>query len=104
MAPVPFDTQRFVETLTASGLPETQAKAISSALREAAYAEFATKSDLRELELVIKTEMRELRDELKSDIRELKSDMRELELRMTIKLGAMQVVGIGVLGAIVKLW
>jgi hypothetical protein len=111
MAPVPFDTQKFVETLTASGLPETQAKAISSALREAAYAEFATKSDLRELELVIKTEMRELGDELKSDIRELKSDMRELrnnmrelELRMTIKLGAMQVVGIGVLGAIVKLW
>jgi len=111
MAPVPFDTQKFVETLTASGLPETQAKAISSAFLEAAYAEFATKSDLRDLELMIKTEMRELRDELKGDIRELKGDirelrnnMRELELRMTIKLGAMQVVGIGVLAAVLKLW
>jgi hypothetical protein len=86
MAPVPFDTQKFVETLTASGLPETQAKAISSAFREAADAEFATKSDLRDLERVFKTEM------------------RELELRMTIKLGAMQVVGIGVIATIVKLW
>jgi len=118
MTPVPFDTQKFVETLTASGLPETQAKAISSAFLEAAYAEFATKSDLHDLELMIKTEMRELRDELKgdihnlkseirelkSDMRDLKSNMRELELRMTIKLGAMQVVGIGVLAAVLKLW
>jgi predicted transcriptional regulator len=104
MTPVPFDTQKFVETLTAAGLPETQAKAISSAFREAANAEFATKSDLRDLELVIKTEMRELRDELKGDIRDLKSDMRELELRMTIKLGAMQAIGIGMLAAILKLW
>jgi len=111
MAPVPFDTQKFVETLTASGLPDSQAKAISSAFREAINAEFATKSDLHELELKIKTEIRELRDELKgdihnlkSDVHELKSDMHKLELRMTIKLGAMQVVGIGVIAAIVKLW
>jgi hypothetical protein len=86
MTPVPFDTQKFVETLTTSGLPETQPKAISSAFREAADAEFATKSDRRDLERVFKTEM------------------RELELRMTIKLGAMQAVGIGVIAAIVKLW
>ena len=139
MAPVPFDTQKFVETLTASGLPDSQAKAISSAFREAIEAEFATKSDLRELELAIKSEIRELRDELrgdvhnlksdvhelksdvqelksdvqelksdvrelKSDVHELKSDMHKLELRMTIKLGAMQAVGIGVLAAILKLW
>jgi len=75
MTPAPFDTQKFVETLTASGLPETQAKAISSAFREAADTEFATKSDLR-----------------------------ELEQRMTIKLGAMQAVGIGVIATMMKLW
>jgi len=49
MAPAPFDTQKFVETLSASGLPEAQSKAISSAFREAADAELATKSDLKEL-------------------------------------------------------
>jgi hypothetical protein len=97
MAPAPFDTQKFVEALTASGLPEAQAKAISSAFREAADAEFSTKSDMHDLERVFKTDIRELRYELKSD-------MRELELRMTIKLGAMQAVGIGVIAAIVKLW
>jgi hypothetical protein len=75
MAPAPFDTQKFVDTLTASGLPEAQAKTISSAFREAADTEFATKTDLR-----------------------------ELEMRMTIKLGAMQAVGIAVIAAIVKLW
>ena len=151
MTPAPFDTQKFVETLTASGLPEAQSKAISSAFREAADAELATKSDLRELRDEIKTDMLELRNELKTDMLELRSelktdmlalknevkadilalrndletktrelrndldmnilklrdefklDMRQLELRITLKLGAAMVIMIGATAAIVKL-
>lgn len=147
MAPAPFDTQKFVETLTASGLPEAQSKAISSAFREAADAELATKSDLKELEHVFKSDLRALRDELKTDMLELKNelktdifklrselktdmlelrnevktdilalrndldklrdefklDMHQLELRMTLKLGAAMLIMIGATAAIVKL-
>jgi hypothetical protein len=48
-------------------------------------AELATKADLRELKAV------------------LESDLRELELSMTIKLGGMLVVAVGILAAIIKL-
>ncbi|MBC7859962.1 MAG: DUF1640 domain-containing protein [Burkholderiaceae bacterium] len=100
MAPVPFDTQKFVETLTASGLPAAQAKAISSAFRE--------------LRAELKSEMLELRNELKADIFALRNDldklrdefkleMHQLELRMTLKLGAAMVIMIGATAAIVKL-
>jgi hypothetical protein len=39
----------------------------------------------------------------KSDVRELKAEMRELELRMTIKLGIMLVGAISVIAALIKL-
>jgi hypothetical protein len=35
--------------------------------------------------------------------KDLRYELRELELRMTVKLGAMMVVAIGVIAAIVKL-
>lgn len=51
MSAVPFDTLKFVEDLTAAGVPEAQAKAIARAFKDVqAAADFATKADLRELE------------------------------------------------------
>ncbi|WP_041742275.1 hypothetical protein [Collimonas fungivorans] len=52
MSAVTFDTLKFVKTLEAAGLPAPQAEAISNAVKEAhESAEVATKADLRELEL-----------------------------------------------------
>ena len=76
MASVTFDTLKFANRLKAAGVPEAQAEAQVEALSdmfEANMAELATKSDLR-----------------------------ELELRMTIKLGSMLAVAVGVIAAIVK--
>ncbi|MDR2012715.1 MAG: CCDC90 family protein [Rhodanobacter sp.] len=82
MTAVTFDTLKFVKTLEAAGVSAPQAEAFASAVRDShTSAELATKSDMREL----------------------KSEMRELELRMTIKLGAMMVGAIGVVAAMVKL-
>jgi hypothetical protein len=51
MAIVPFDTLKFVKTLKEAGMPEPQAEAFSTAVREShEAAELATKGDLRELE------------------------------------------------------
>jgi len=52
MATVTFDTHKFVKTLEEAGVPEPQAEAFSTAVREShEAAELATKGDLRELEL-----------------------------------------------------
>jgi len=75
MATITFDTHKFIRTLKASGIPEDQAEAIAEAFREAHLeAELATKSDLR-----------------------------ELEYRLIIKLGAMMMVAIAVVVTLVKL-
>jgi len=74
MATVTFDTHKFVKTLKEAGVPESQAEAFSTAVREShEAAELATKGDLR-----------------------------ELELRMTIKLGSIVIAGLGVLTLIFK--
>ncbi|MFO1428624.1 MAG: hypothetical protein U1F76_00560 [Candidatus Competibacteraceae bacterium] len=41
--------------------------------------------------------------EVKRDIAELKRDMKELEMRLTIKLGAMLAIAVGVMATLVKL-
>ena len=86
MTAVTFDTLKCVKTLQAAGVAMPQAEAIAAAVRDSTdSAELATKADLRELKAV------------------LKSDLRELELSMTIKLGGMLVVAVGILAAIIKL-
>ena len=75
MATITFDTLKFVTRLKESGLSESQAIAITEAFRDAhVEAEVATKADLR-----------------------------EMEQRLIIKLGAMLVVAVGLVATVVKL-
>jgi len=64
MATVTFDTLKFVETLREAGVPESQAKALSTAVQEShEAADLATKGDIADL----RHEMKEL--ELRIDTR-----------------------------------
>ena len=75
MTATTFDTHKFVRRLKEAGLPEMQAEAIADAFRDAqGEAELATKADLR-----------------------------ELEYRLTIKLGSLIALAIGIVAALVKL-
>lgn len=75
MATITFDTHKFIRTLKESGIPENQAEAIAEAFKAAHFeAELATKTDLR-----------------------------ELEYRLIIKLGAMMMAAIAVVATLVKL-
>jgi len=75
MPTISFDTHKFIRRLREAGISEEQAEAIAEAFRDAHIeAEVATKTDLR-----------------------------ELEYRLIIKLGAMIVVAIGVVATLVKL-
>jgi DNA-binding transcriptional MerR regulator len=82
MATITFDTHKFIRTLRDAGIPEEQAEAIAAAFSQAHIeAEVATKQD----------------------VDDLRRDMRELEQRIVIKLGALMAFSIGLVATLVKL-
>ena len=85
MTTIVFDTHAFVKELADAGMPEKQAEVLARSQATLIDEKLATKQDLKELEGC------------------LRRDMKELELRLTIRLGSMIVVAIGVVAALVKL-
>ena len=78
MATLTFDTLKFVKKLRESGFDEAQAEALSEPRKEAQQSSI-------------------------EDLATKKADLRELELRLTIKLGAMLATSIAIIAALVKL-
>jgi len=84
MSTVTFDTHDFVRRLIEAGLDSRQAEAVVRVVVEA-QTELATKRDLVELET------------------RLGNKIESLEYRMTIKLGGLMIVAIGIVATLVKL-
>ena len=80
-----FDTHAFVKELAEAGMPEKQAEVLARSQATLIDEKLAAKQDLKELEAC------------------LRRDMKELELHLTIRLGSMMVVAIGVVAALGKL-
>ena len=74
MATIVFDTHAFVKEMAEAGMPEKQAEVLARSQATLINETLATKQDLK-----------------------------ELELRLTIRLGSMMVVAIVVVAALVKL-
>jgi hypothetical protein len=74
MTTIVFDTHAFVKELAEAGMPEKQAEVLARSQATLINETLATKQDLK-----------------------------ELELRLTIRLGSLMVVAIGVVAALVKL-
>ena len=74
MATIVFDTHAFVKEMAEAGMPEKQAEVLARSQATLINETLVTKQDLK-----------------------------ELELRLTIRLGSMMVVAIGVVAALVKL-
>ena len=74
MGTIFFDTRAIVKELAEAGMPEKQAEVLARSQATLIDETLATKQDLK-----------------------------ELELRLTIRLGSMMVVAIGVVAALVKL-
>ena len=85
MSALAFDTYAAVKKLKEAGFTEQQAEAQTALLMDVIAGELATKRDIEALRA------------------ELKHDMKELELRLTIKLGAMLALAIGAVATLVKL-
>lgn len=99
MTGVVFDTHAFVKRLKDVGFTEQQAEVFAAEQAALIENRLATKLDLKEIELKI--------EQVKADIEQLRADLqrdlKELEYRMTIKLGTLMVVAIGVVATLVKL-
>ena len=113
MSSFPFDTHRVVKDLEEAGFTEAQAEAVIAALGTAVSSNLATKADMDGLKAELKADNIALRDELKTDNATLRSDMQSenatlrsdiqsLELRMTIRLGAIAVAVATVAVAVAK--
>ncbi len=74
MSTLVFDTHAFVKELTRAGMPEEQAEVLARSQAMLIDEKLATKQDLK-----------------------------ELELRLTVRLGSMMVVAVEVVAALVKL-
>lgn len=92
MTTVTFDTLGYFEKLKAAGFTEEQAKVQTNALREVIEERLATKADLVQLE-----------ERLTNEIRKMESELQKLELRMTLKLGAMLAASVAIVATLVKL-
>ena len=82
MVAITFDTHAFVKELTDAGMPEPQAEVLARSNKTLIDEKLVTKEDLR---------------------LELRRELREMELRLTIRIGSMMVVAIGVVVALIKL-
>ena len=80
-----FDTHAFVKDLTEAGMPMEQAEVLARSQAGLIDERLATKQDMEELEI------------------SLRREMKELELRLTIRLGSMMVAAVGVVAVLVKL-
>ena len=78
---IAFDTLVYVKKLKAVGVPEEQAEVQAEAFSEIIEERLATKQD----------------------VLALKRDIKELEMRLTIRLGAMMTAGIIIVATLVKL-
>jgi multidrug efflux pump subunit AcrA (membrane-fusion protein) len=75
-----FDTHSSVKTLTAAGMPEGQAEAITElfkASRDADLNVLATKADLAQLRADLQQQIAELRADLQQQIAELRADLQQ---------------------------
>ena len=128
MSALAFDTYAAVKKLKEAGFTEQQAEAQTTLLTDVIAGELATKHDIEavkhDIETVkldienvraelkrdietLKLNLENVRAELKRDIEtlraDMKHDMKELELRLTIKLGAMLALAVGAVATLVKL-
>ena len=92
MSTTTFDTLGYFEKLKAVGVPEEQAKVQANALRELIDERLATKTDLFSV-----------KNELQQQIKDVRTEMKEMEYRLTIRLGGMMAASVALVAALVKL-
>ena len=90
-----FDTLKFTQRLEHVGVGREQAVAHAELARDMILADVATKADLTIAVAELKTDGASIK-------REIDGSLRELELRMTVKLGAIIVAAVAAVATLQK--
>ena len=105
-----LDTYKAIKMLKEAGFDEPQAEAVVTTVGNAFDDTVATKTDIAELRAEIQevraeiqAEIQEVRADLHAEIQEVRAEIRELEQRMTIKMGGFLAATIGLITALNKL-
>jgi len=102
MSSILFDTHAYVKKLIAVGFTEPQAETLASEQAGMIENKLATKQDFEKFRKETKQELSTLEQKIDTLESNVKRDMRELEMRMTIKLGLMLLVGFSIFTTILK--
>jgi hypothetical protein len=102
MNAVPFDTLKLAQRLEAAGLARPVAAGASEAVAEAmSGAELATKSDLNAVEATLRSDLKASEAALRAGMKSLeiglRGDMELLRRDLTIRLGGVMMLGVGVM-------
>lgn len=114
------DTMRYLKRLEAVGFTRQQAEAQVEIMSEGIRTSVATRNDLMELRndfmelrndfMQLRSEFANLRGEVKAEIVSVRSEfalvraeMKQLENRMTIKLGGLMTAGISLIAILTRL-
>ena len=101
-----FDTLRFTQRLEQVGVTREQAIAHAELARDMIIADAATKADVVASEAALRSDLAKVETSLRTDIvafkRAFEGSLRELELRMTIKIGAIVGAAVAIVAALQK--
>jgi hypothetical protein len=92
MTTISFDTLAYAKKLLSAGFTQQQAEVQAEALKDIIDDRLATKDDIKETNLQIRESEKNLRHE-----------MKEMELRIVIRLGAMIAASIAIIVTFLKL-
>ena len=99
-----FDTLAYAQRLKPVGFTDAQAEALAEANREMIAEEMVTKSFLQSELAVLRSEFHlELTAAVNQLLAELRADLKEMEMRLTLRMGAIGVAIVAALAAIIKL-
>ena len=98
-----FNALKYTEELEKVGFTREQSDVSIRAVIDIMNENLATKADLRELEFKLREELKAVEWRLDSRINTLESNLREMEYKLTIKLGSMMALSIGVTATLVRL-
>lgn len=109
-----FDTLGYSKRLRDAGIPDGHADAHAEAAREFIMTELALRSDV----VALRSDLSSLRDvvalkdtvalksdlaDVKSDIRDLRANVDKLSLQLTVRLGGIVALGVGLLAALQRM-
>jgi hypothetical protein len=98
-----FDTLAYAQRLKSVGFTDAQAEALAEANREMIAEEMVTRSYLQSELAAVRSEIAAVRSEIVVSANQLRAEMKEVEMRLTLRMGAIAAAVVAALAAIIKL-